>query len=164
MEIQAVEPKSSHTMILICILIAVFVVPTSISGTAIALPAISAELRSQTASQQWVVNAFNLTFASFTLAWGGLADVFGSKKAFIAGAGLYFLASVLSWGAGNIYSGRSSRAGWYWWCSDFLLRQCHSHPDLQWYSTYPSVCAIRYHCRTGYHLWPHHFRLATKCS
>ncbi|EEN7135497.1 MFS transporter [Salmonella enterica subsp. enterica serovar Newport] len=110
MEIQAVEPKSSHTMILICILIAVFVVPTSISGTAIALPAISAELRSQTASQQWVVNAFNLTFASFTLAWGGLADVFGSKKAFIAGAGLYFLASVLSWGAGNIYILDAARA------------------------------------------------------
>ncbi|EOC0702541.1 MFS transporter [Salmonella enterica subsp. enterica serovar Kokomlemle] len=103
METQAVETKSSHTMILFCILIAVFVVPTSISGTAIVLPAISADLHSQTASQQWVVNAFNLTFASFTLAWGGLADVFGSKRTFIAGAGLYFLASVLSWSAGNIY-------------------------------------------------------------
>ncbi|WP_167371917.1 MFS transporter [Xenorhabdus beddingii] len=90
-------------MILFCILIAVFVVPTSISGTAIALPAISADLHSQTASLQWVVNAFNLTFACFTLAWGGLADVFGSKRSFIAGAAIYFLASVLSWSADNIY-------------------------------------------------------------
>ncbi|EGN2451156.1 MFS transporter, partial [Salmonella enterica] len=110
METQVVETKSSHTMILLCILIAVFVVPTSISGTAIVLPAISADLHSQTASQQWVVNAFNLTFASFTLAWGGLADVFGSKRAFISGAGLYFLASVLSWSAGNIYVLDAARA------------------------------------------------------
>lgn len=110
METQAVETKSSHTMILFCILIAVFVVPTSISGTAIVLPAISADLHSQTASQQWVVNAFNLTFASFTLAWGGLADVFGSKRTFISGAGLYFLASVLSWSAGNIYILDAARA------------------------------------------------------
>ncbi|ENG3300064.1 MFS transporter [Salmonella enterica] len=110
METQVVENKSSHTMILLCILIAVFVVPTSISGTAIALPAISADLHSQTASQQWVVNAFNLTFASFTLAWGSLADVFGSKRSFIAGAGLYFLASVISWSAGNIYVLDAARA------------------------------------------------------
>ncbi|ELX2843788.1 MFS transporter [Salmonella enterica] len=110
METQVVENKSSHTMILLCILIAVFVVPTSISGTAIALPAISADLHSQTASQQWVVNAFNLTFASFTLAWGSLADVFGSKRSFIAGSGIYFLASVISWSAGNIYVLDAARA------------------------------------------------------
>ncbi|XTZ37864.1 MFS transporter [Salmonella enterica] len=97
------ESKSSSTLILLCILIAVFVVPTSISGTAIALPAISTSLHPETASLQWVVNAFNLTFASFTLAWGGLADVFGSKRTFITGAGLYFLASMLSWCAGNIF-------------------------------------------------------------
>jgi MFS family permease len=110
METQVVEAKSSHSMILLCILIAVFVVPTSISGTAIALPAISADLHSQTASLQWVVNAFNLTFASFTLAWGGLADVFGSKRSFIAGASLYFLASLLSWHADNIYMLDAARA------------------------------------------------------
>lgn len=110
MQTQLIETKSSNTMILLCILIAVFVVPTSISGTAIALPAISSDLHPETASLQWVVNAFNLTFASFTLAWGGLADVFGSKRSFIAGAGLYFFASVLSWSAGNIYVLDAARA------------------------------------------------------
>lgn len=77
---------------------------------AIDQPAISASLHPQTASLQWVVNAFNLTFASFTLAWGGLADVFGSKRTFIAGAGLYFLASALSWCAENIYLLDAARA------------------------------------------------------
>lgn len=110
MRTQLIETKSSNTMILLCILIAVFVVPTSISGTAIALPAMSSDLHPETASLQWVVNAFNLTFASFTLAWGGLADVFGSKRSFIAGAGLYFFASVLSWSAGNIYVLDAARA------------------------------------------------------
>ncbi|WP_455425616.1 MFS transporter [Dryocola sp. LX212] len=110
MQTQALEAKSSSTLTLLCILIAVFVVPTSISGTAIALPAISASLHPQTASLQWVVNAFNLTFASFTLAWGGLADVFGSKRTFVTGCILYFLASVLSWCAGNIYVLDAARA------------------------------------------------------
>ncbi|WP_127960414.1 MFS transporter [Serratia microhaemolytica] len=110
MESQFVEEKSRNILLLTCILIAVFVVPTSISGTAIALPAINAELHSQTAELQWVVNAFNLTFASFTLAWGGIADVFGGKRSFISGAGLYFIASLLSWNATNIYILDAARA------------------------------------------------------
>lgn len=67
-------------IILSCILLAVFVVPTSISGTAIALPYISRDIQADTSSLQWVVNSFNLTFASFTLAWGGLETFLGAKS------------------------------------------------------------------------------------
>lgn len=62
------NPKS--VIILISILLAVFVVPTSISGTAIALPFIGANLSANATSLQWIVNSFNLTFACFTLLWG----------------------------------------------------------------------------------------------
>lgn len=110
MESQLDENKLNNNLILLCILIAVFVVPTSISGTAIALPSISENLRSETVMLQWFVNGFNLTFACFTLVWGGLADVFGSKRSFIAGAILYFVASLSSWLAQNIYILDGARA------------------------------------------------------
>ncbi|WP_239373103.1 MFS transporter [Snodgrassella gandavensis] len=88
------HPKTA--IVLISILLAVFVVPTSISGTAIALPFIGADLSANLTSLQWVVNSFNLTFACFTLLWGSFADNFGHKKSFIVGATIYTVASLLS--------------------------------------------------------------------
>jgi MFS family permease len=92
------------------VLLAVFVVPSSISGTAVALPAMSADLDSGVAGLQWVVNAFNLAFACFTLAWGSIADIIGRAKTFTAGAGLYLVASLISAVAGNIYLVDAGRA------------------------------------------------------
>ncbi|OYT82973.1 MFS transporter [Pseudomonas sp. PGPPP2] len=86
----------ADTALLSIILLAIFVVPSSISGTALALPAIGADIQAPLTSLQWVVNAFNLAFACFTLAWGALADRLGRKRCFVAGASLYVVASVLS--------------------------------------------------------------------
>lgn len=86
----------ADTALLTIILLAIFVVPSSISGTALALPAIGADIQAPLTSLQWVVNAFNLAFACFTLAWGALADRLGRKRCFVAGASLYVVASVLS--------------------------------------------------------------------
>ncbi|EBV2191029.1 MFS transporter [Salmonella enterica] len=83
-------------LLLFAILLAVFVVPGSISGTAIALPFISADMNASLSALQWVVNAFNLTFACFTLFWGTLADACGRKKAFLSGTTIYAVASVMS--------------------------------------------------------------------
>lgn len=88
--------NSKKIIVLIAILLAVFIVPTSISGTAIALPFIGADLSANLTSLQWVVNSFNLAFACFTLLWGSFADNFGHKKAFIVGATIYTIASLLS--------------------------------------------------------------------
>ncbi|WP_174873945.1 MFS transporter [Vogesella oryzae] len=82
--------------LLAVIMLAIFVVPGSISGTAVALPTIGLETHASLAHLQWVVNAFNLTFACFTLVWGALADAFGRKRCFLIGAALYSLASLLS--------------------------------------------------------------------
>lgn len=81
-------------LILFTVLLGVFVVPSSISGTAIALPYISSSIHSDLSSLQWVVNAFNLTFACFTLIWGKISDVFGRKKSFLLGAFIYAIASL----------------------------------------------------------------------
>ncbi|MCL9782107.1 MFS transporter [Vibrio sp. S4M6] len=94
--------KPSEFLILCSVLLAVFVVPSSISGTAIALPYISESIKTDMSTLQWVVNAFNLTFASFTLVWGKLSDLLGKKKAFLYGAFIYALASLLSMVAKNV--------------------------------------------------------------
>lgn len=86
--------QSNNFLVLFSVLLAVFVVPSSISGTAIALPYISVDIQSDLASLQWVVNAFNLTFACFTLIWGKISDVLGKKRSFFIGACIYTLASI----------------------------------------------------------------------
>jgi len=83
-------------LLLTIILLAIFVVPGSISGTAVALPAIGIDTHASLTSLQWVVNAFNLTFACFTLAWGALADRLGRKRCFVIGTVIYSVASSLS--------------------------------------------------------------------
>ncbi len=82
--------------ILFTILLAVFVVPSSISGTAIALPYIAESLGSESTLLQWVVNSFNLSFACFTLIWGAISDRLGAKTCLIAGEATYLLGSILS--------------------------------------------------------------------
>ena len=87
---------SHKNLILLSILLAVFVVPSSISGTAIALPYIARDLGDEASLLQWVVNAFNLFFACFTLIWGSFSDRFGATRALRFGVGLFLLGSLVS--------------------------------------------------------------------
>ncbi|NWD71156.1 MFS transporter [Pseudomonas gingeri] len=88
--------QSSHVLLLVAILLAIFVIPTSISGTAVALPYIALQLKPELTPLQWVVTAFNLTFACFTLAWGAVADIIGRKRAFTLGALIYGAGALIS--------------------------------------------------------------------
>ncbi|MDJ0363202.1 MFS transporter [Rhodococcus sp. H29-C3] len=92
----AAPPPTRGAATLVVVLLAVFLVPMSISGTAVALPAISASVGGGAAGQQWVVNAFNLSFACFTLVWGSLADRFGRGRLFLFGAVIFALGSIAS--------------------------------------------------------------------
>ncbi|MFH8289662.1 MFS transporter [Streptomyces sp. NPDC018059] len=87
-------PPEPPWLPLAAILLAVFVVPMSISGTAVALPGIGADLDAGAAPLQWVVNAFNVAFACCTLVWGSVADIVGRLRAFTTGAALYAAASL----------------------------------------------------------------------
>lgn len=78
------------------VLTAQFVVPMSISGTAIALPVIAADLGSDPTPLQWVVNGFNVAFALFTLVWGAVSDRIGHRTSFRIGVLLAATASLVS--------------------------------------------------------------------
>ncbi|GLY50963.1 MFS transporter [Lentzea sp. NBRC 102530] len=84
------------------IMLAVFVIPMGISGTAIALPRIADELGSDPAQLQWVVNGFNVTFAAFGLVWGVASDRIGHRRTFRIGVGLLLVASATSALAPNL--------------------------------------------------------------
>lgn len=106
------ENISSKAILLFTILLAVFIVPMSLAGTGIILPAIGQQLGTKISvvSLQWVAAAFNLCFASFTLLWGTLADRFGRARAFTAGCLLFALASIASGLATNGYALDMARA------------------------------------------------------
>jgi MFS family permease len=99
------EKIPSKTMLLFTILLAVFIVPMSLAGTGIILPAIGQDLGTKIniVSLQWVAASFNLFFASFTLLWGALADRFGRSKTFTMGCMLFAIASIASGLAPNGY-------------------------------------------------------------
>ncbi|MEZ2371789.1 MFS transporter [Arthrobacter sp. RCC_34] len=85
-----------HRAMLPVILLAQFVIPLSIAGTAVGLPAISIELGAEPVLLQGVVNGFNIAFAVCTLVWGAIADRIGSGRAFFFGVLAVVLGSILS--------------------------------------------------------------------
>lgn len=76
--------------------------PASLTGASIALPDIGQDLDAGLVSLQWVVNAYNVAFASVMLASGALADLLGRKRMFIGGLLLFLVCSLLSGIAGNV--------------------------------------------------------------
>ncbi|MEV3858625.1 MFS transporter [Streptomyces sp. NPDC050095] len=107
---QPVEGARGQGLTLAAVLLAVFVVPMSISGTAVALPGIGADLAASDAALQWVVNAFNVAFACCTLVWGSVADLVGRVRVFATGAALFAVAATASALAGNAYVLDAARA------------------------------------------------------
>ena len=67
----------------------------------VALPAIQGSLGFSEAGLSWVVNAYLLTFGGFLLLGGRAGDLFGRRRVFIFGLGLFTFASLLCGFAGS---------------------------------------------------------------
>ena len=76
--------------------------PLSLTGPAIAIPAIGHSLGGSPVALGWVVNAFFLVFGSLVMAAGSLADQVGRKRTFLAGVGLFAATSLAIGIAPNI--------------------------------------------------------------
>jgi EmrB/QacA subfamily drug resistance transporter len=61
----------------------------------VALPSIRRELGFTETSLAWVVNAYLLTYGGFLLLGGRLGDLFGHRRLFLAGIGLFTAASLV---------------------------------------------------------------------
>ncbi|MEV7609829.1 MFS transporter [Microbacterium sp. NPDC089320] len=77
------------------LLMANFTLAVDFSILTVALPPIGRELGFDTASLQWIVTAFAVCAASFTLFFGRVADLLGRKRLFLAGLVLLGVASVV---------------------------------------------------------------------
>ncbi|MEU2613636.1 MFS transporter [Micromonospora sp. NPDC007271] len=80
-------------------LVGVFLVAMSISGTAVALPSIGHDLDASGSALNWIVAGYNLAFAAMTLVAGSTADRVGRRRVFIVAAFVFaigFLATALS--------------------------------------------------------------------
>ena len=80
------------TLLLACL--AQFMVILDVSVVNVALPSIHNALRFSEQNLQWVVNAYTVTFAGFLLLGGRAADLLGRRRVFVAGLGLFALASL----------------------------------------------------------------------
>jgi EmrB/QacA subfamily drug resistance transporter len=74
--------------------VAQFMVVLDVSIVNVALPSIGRDLHYSASGLQWVVNAYVLTFAGFLLFGGRAADLFGRRRIYLFGMGLFTLASL----------------------------------------------------------------------
>jgi EmrB/QacA subfamily drug resistance transporter len=91
----------SHRAVLAICAVAQFMVVLDVSIVNVALPQMRHELGLTLTSQQWVVNAYTLTFAGFLMLGGRAADLFGPRRVFLAGLSLFTIASLLGGLAGS---------------------------------------------------------------
>lgn len=71
-----------------------FLVVLDVSVVNVALPSMRTDLGLSTIGLQWVLNAYSIAFAGFMLLGGRAADIFGRKRMFLAGLGVFTAASV----------------------------------------------------------------------
>jgi len=81
-------------VLLICC-VAQFMVVLDVSIVNVALPQMRQDLGLSVTGQQWVVNAYTLTFAGFLMLGGRAADLFGRRRVFLFGLGLFTLCSLV---------------------------------------------------------------------
>lgn len=78
-----------------------FLVVLDVSVVNVALPSMRADLGLTATGLQWVLNAYSIAFAGFMLLGGRAADVFGRKRMFLVGLGLFTGASMAGGLAGE---------------------------------------------------------------
>src|SRR3954468_23875618 len=76
----------------------------------VAIPAIQRDLRLSTAGLEWVASGYILVFASLLLAGGRLGDLFGRRRMFLLGLGVFTAASLVAGFAGTVDVLVASRA------------------------------------------------------
>ena len=87
---------ASRWLVLAVTAAAQFMVILDVSVVNVALPAIKDDLHFSQEGLQWVITAYAILFGGVLLLGGRLADLLGRRRVFMAGVGLFTLASLLS--------------------------------------------------------------------
>jgi EmrB/QacA subfamily drug resistance transporter len=81
------------TLVAVCA--GIFILLLDITVVNVALPAIQLSLHSSFSDLQWVIDAYALTLAAFLLTAGVIGDMFGRRKVFAVGLGVFSVSSLL---------------------------------------------------------------------
>ena len=79
-------------LIVLCMGVLMIVLDTTIVN--VALPSIKTDLKFGDTALAWVVNAYMLTYGGFLLLGGRLGDLYGHRRLFLLGIGVFTLASL----------------------------------------------------------------------
>ncbi len=88
-----------------------FLVVLDVSVVNVALPSMRTDLGLSAPGLQWVVNAYSIAFAGFMLLGGRAADIYGRKRMFLTGLGLFTAASLAGGFAQEGWQLLAARAG-----------------------------------------------------
>jgi EmrB/QacA subfamily drug resistance transporter len=92
---RALNGGSRRWWVLVVISAALFMVFLDATIVNIALPHIMKAFNEDIASVEWVMNAYVLVFAALLITLGKLGDLFGRKRLFLSGLGIFTVASLL---------------------------------------------------------------------
>jgi EmrB/QacA subfamily drug resistance transporter len=108
--IDAASPTSRAGLALVIMLSAQLMIILDATVVNIALPHIQTSLHFSSTSLSWVMNGYTLTFGGLLLLGGRAGDILGRRRVFLAGIGLFTLASLvggLSTSAGMLLAARA---------------------------------------------------------
>jgi EmrB/QacA subfamily drug resistance transporter len=89
-----VQGTQSQHLAFVLLCLARFMVVLDASIVNVALPSMQRDFGFSTATLQWIVSIYSLTFGSFLLLSGRAGDLFGRRKLFMGGLALFSLASL----------------------------------------------------------------------
>ena len=90
----AVRRNSNALLLVVCL--GQFMVILDVSIVNVALPSIQDDLGFSATGLQWILNAYNLTFAGLLLLGGRASDLFGRRRMFFTGTLIFSGASLLA--------------------------------------------------------------------
>src|SRR5215475_13806835 len=95
------QSRLSHRVVLLTMCLGVLVAQIDTSVVTLAIKQIGADLGAGIKELQWVVDAYNVVYASVLLTGGTLGDLYGRRRIFVWGIALFAAGSLLCTGAPN---------------------------------------------------------------
>ena len=92
----AEEPDPTRWVTLAIAILSAFIVVLDNTVLNVSIPTILRELHTNLPSLEWVITGYALTFAALLIIGGRLGDVYGHRRIFIIGAGLFGAGSLLA--------------------------------------------------------------------
>jgi MFS family permease len=83
------QRRTSRLPVLAVLCAATLAISLATTAINVALPSLALDLRADNRELQWIVDAYNLLFATFVLAFGSLSDRYGRKGALILGLSIF---------------------------------------------------------------------------